>query len=248
LIAHRENIGREAALAENFETEIASLRRQFESARTISSEIAQRLSTKRRDAAKKVNKAVEQALAGLGVANARFETKIENRKSSEDDHALVIIGKDCYQTLSHGIDFIEFQLSTNVGEDVKPLVKVASGGEVSRIMLALKTILAKTDRLPLLIFDEIDVGVSGRIAQAVGQSLKNLSQFHQVIAITHLPQIAGFADTHYVVEKNEINKRSTTRMRKLNLDERISEVAKLMSGVEVTESGRMSAKELMGLK
>jgi DNA repair protein RecN (Recombination protein N) len=160
----------------------------------------------------------------------------------------VKLGKECFQSTPKGIDYVEFAVSTNVGEDVKPLVKVASGGEISRIMLALKMILAKSDRLPLLIFDEIDVGVSGRIAQAVGRGLKKLSQFHQVIAITHLPQIAGFADTHYVVEKNEVNKRSTTRMRKLDLDERIGEVAKLMSGAEVTESGRKSAKELMGLK
>jgi DNA repair protein RecN (Recombination protein N) len=108
-------------------------------------------------------------------------------------------------------------------------------------------ILAKSDRLPLLVFDEIDVGVSGRIAQAVGRNLKNLSRFHQVIAITHLPQIAGFADTHYVVEKVEIDGRSSSRMRKLELGERINEVAKLLSGAEVTQSGLESARELMGL-
>jgi DNA repair protein RecN (Recombination protein N) len=127
-------------------------------------------------------------------------------------------------------------------------VKVASGGEISRIMLALKMILAKSDRLPLLVFDEIDVGVSGRIAQAVGQSMKKLSQFHQVITITHLPQIAGFADTHFVVEKMEDGKRSYTRMRKLDDEERVAEVAKLMSGAEVTERGLESARELMGIK
>jgi DNA repair protein RecN (Recombination protein N) len=115
-------------------------------------------------------------------------------------------------------------------------------------MLALKTILAKSERLPLLIFDEIDVGVSGRIAQAVGKSLKALSQFHQVIAITHLPQIAGLADQHFVVEKVEEKKRTTTRMRRLTDEERVEEVAKLMSGAEVTAAGLRSARELMGLK
>ena len=146
------------------------------------------------------------------------------------------------------MDVVEFSVSTNAGEDPKPLAKVASGGEISRIMLALKTILAKSDRLPLLVFDEIDVGISGRIAQTVGKSLKGLSQFHQIIAITHLPQIAALGDSHYLVEKLEDGTRSATRMRKLALDERVREVAALMSGSEVTNAGLKGAKELMGMK
>jgi DNA repair protein RecN (Recombination protein N) len=152
------------------------------------------------------------------------------------------------RVFAHGYDEVEFFISTNLGEEVKPLAKVASGGEVSRIMLALKSILAKADRLPVMIFDEIDVGVSGRIAQAVGLSMKALSKHHQIIAITHLPQIAGLADEHFVVEKFEKSKRATTSVRKLTLDERVREVAKLMSGAEVTEAGLRSARELMGVK
>ena len=129
-----------------------------------------------------------------------------------------------------------------------PLVRVASGGEVSRIMLALKSILARSDRLPVLIFDEIDVGVSGRVAQAVGRSLKNLSNFHQVIAITHLPQIAGLADLHFAVSKAERQHRAETAIRQLSLDEQVEEVARLMSGAEVTSAGLAGARELMGLK
>ena len=107
--------------------------------------------------------------------------------------------------------------------------------------------LAKSDRLPVLIFDEIDVGVSGRIARAVGLSLKNLSRFHQVIAITHLPQIAGLADAHYVVYKAESGKRTSTSIRPLGTEERVREVATLMSGAEVTEAGLEGARELMSL-
>ena len=114
-------------------------------------------------------------------------------------------------------------------------------------MLALKTILAKADRLPVLIFDEIDVGISGRIAQAVGQSLKSLSAFHQVVAITHLPQIAGMAETHFVVTKAEHEGRTTTSMRRLTLDEQVREVATLLSGAEVTAAGLRGVRELMGL-
>ena len=114
-------------------------------------------------------------------------------------------------------------------------------------MLALKTILAKTDKLPLLIFDEIDTGVSGHIAQKVGQTLKLLAFLHQVIAITHLPQISALADQHYAVEKVEANKRVISRIRKLNNTERIKEIAKLMSGENITEASIKGAKELMGL-
>ncbi|MBI3789165.1 MAG: DNA repair protein RecN, partial [Ignavibacteriales bacterium] len=193
-------------------------------------------------------------LAKLGIANARFDVKVENRplsKANGNDqtaNAYVKSGREFYEATPKGMDFVEFHISTNLGEDPKPLVKVASGGEISRVMLALKTILAKSERLPLLIFDEIDVGVSGRIAQSVGKSLKSLSQFHQVISITHLPQIAGLADTHFVVEKKERDKRTSTRLRKLDDDERVKEVAKLMSGTEITEAGLEGARELMGLK
>jgi DNA repair protein RecN (Recombination protein N) len=200
----------------------------------------------------KIGKSVVAELAKLGIARAQFDVKIENRIMSKSDgeatSAYVKLGRDYYEAAPNGIDFVEFYLSTNAGEDVKPLVKVASGGEISRIMLALKTILAKADRLPLLVFDEIDVGISGRIAQAVGKSLKSLSQFHQVISITHLPQIAGFSDCHFTVEKRESKNRTSSSIRKLNDQERIREVARLLSGEEVTEASLNGAKELIGLK
>jgi len=248
VLAHRERIGREVDLADNFEAQILRLQQEFDACRKRASEIALRLSTKRREVARKVNTAIVRALADLGIAHAVFETVITTRPAADPSTAVVKSGDDWLETTPKGADYVEFFVSTNVGEDPKPLVRVASGGEISRIMLALKMILAKSDRLPLLVFDEIDVGVSGRVAQAVGTSMRKLSGFHQVIAITHLPQIAGVADTHFVVEKIEKNKRSVTGMRKLDLEERVSEVAKLMSGEEVTESGRRSARELMRLR
>jgi DNA repair protein RecN (Recombination protein N) len=247
ILAHRESIGKELELADNFEQQLTSLWQQLDVRRKVCSEIAQRLSSKRRESAKKINSSVQESLGELGIPHAVFETSITNRRLPPSDEALVKLGKDCYDATPKGIDFLEFHISTNVGEDPKPLAKVASGGEVSRIMLGLKMILAKSDRLPLLVFDEIDVGISGRIAQTVGQNLKKLSQFHQIIAITHLPQVAGFADNHYLVEKVEIKKRAVSRIRKLELEERVGEVAKLLSGAEVTRSGLESARELMGL-
>ncbi|MBI5475785.1 MAG: DNA repair protein RecN [Ignavibacteriales bacterium] len=247
VIEYRQKIGREFELANNFQAEILAYQNKFESERKIVSEIAQRLSMKRHEVAKKANKAIALALVELGILNAQFETQITTSPAKDKNEAMIKLGRDYFESTSKGMDLIEFYISTNIGEDPKPLVKVASGGEISRIMLALKMILAKSDRLPLLIFDEIDVGVSGRIAQAVGKSLKKLSQFHQVIAITHLPQIAGLSDTHFVVEKIEDGRRAATHIRKLGIEERVEEVAKLMSGTEITESGLESARELMGI-
>ena len=250
VVKHRERIGQEVALAENFDSEIKKIKNFLDGKRKTVSEFAKNLSDKRQEGAKKVNREIIKVLTELGIENSKFDVKIENHPlhDANDENGIVRLGKEFYETTSKGIDTVEFYISTNIGEDVKPLVKVASGGEISRIMLALKTILAKSERLPLLIFDEIDIGISGRIAQAVGLSLKNLSKYHQIIAITHLPQIASLANTHYVVEKVEDGKRSFTRMKNLELKERIHEVAKLLSGKEVTEAGLKSARELIGVK
>jgi DNA repair protein RecN (Recombination protein N) len=254
VIAHRERIGKEAERAEQFEAAIAKLTRQVEEQRKVCGQLAAQLSQKRQTAAKKLEKEVIEELATLGIANARFAAQIRKHvlpSHSSSDGEFVHVGESgngqAVRVFAHGYDEVEFFISTNLGEEVKPLAKVASGGEVSRIMLALKSILAKADRLPVMIFDEIDVGVSGRIAQAVGFSMKALSKHHQIIAITHLPQIAGLAEEHLVVEKFEKSKRATTSVRKLTLDERVREVAKLMSGAEVTEAGLRSARELMGV-
>jgi DNA repair protein RecN (Recombination protein N) len=251
-LLHRERIGREAELVENFDANIRKLTAQVDEQRKVCGQLAAQLSAKRQDVAKKMDKEILGELEKLGIGNAKFVTRFSQTElgSNGADGSLeyVSIGKKNLRAYANGCDDVEFFISTNLGEDVKPLAKVASGGEVSRIMLALKSILAKTDKLPVLIFDEIDTGVSGRIAQAVGLSLKNLSKVHQIIAITHLPQIAGLADVHFVVEKFEDNKRATTSIRKLTTEERVKEVAKLMSGAEVTEAGLAGAKELMRLK
>jgi len=253
VIAHRQQLGEELALADNFDQIIARMEQDVEEARQECGAIADRLSSKRHDVARKIDKAIILELAKLGIAQARFSTRIQQEQVVDrgDDGApaadAVRRGKVMVALTPRGYDKVEFYLSTNVGEEEKPLARIASGGEVSRVMLALKSILAKTDRLPVLIFDEIDVGVSGRIAQAVGASLKSLAGFHQVIAITHLPQIAGFADAHFAVSKTEQNNRAVTTLQRLTLDEQVREVARLMSGAEVTEAGLAGARELMGL-
>ncbi|MDD8016807.1 MAG: DNA repair protein RecN [Bacteroidota bacterium] len=249
LIAYRAKIGEEFKFAENFESEIAKLEKEIAGAQSETGKKAETLTQKRKDFSKKLEKAILETLSELGIAKAKFSAIIQQRPMDGAAHTAVVkSGNGFVEATSKGIDHVEFFLSTNVGEDVKPLAKVASGGEVSRIMLALKGALAASDKTPLLIFDEIDTGVSGRIGQAVGLSLKKLSKHHQVIAITHLPQIAGLADTHFSVEKTEANKKTSTRLRLLQNEERIKEVAKLLSGENITEAGLKSARELMGIK
>lgn len=250
-IEYREKIGKEFELAENFDDTIRKLAGMVEAKRTEMSKIAERLSTKRREVAERVMRSMIGVLAEIGIENAKFEIEIRNRVYTEGDavlKSLVKLGRDFFETSDKGFDQVEFYISTNVGEEPRPLAKVASGGEISRVMLALKTILAKSDRLPLLVFDEIDTGISGRIAAKVGRSLKNLSGFHQIIAITHLPQIAGIADVHFRVEKGVKSKRAVTHVSALSDEQRVLEVARLLSGDDVTQTSISGAKELIGLK
>ena len=245
VLAKRNELEHEISLAENFEQQIQKLASEFENARNECEKLAEQISEKRNSSAKKLHKAIESSLKELGIVNGVFETKFFHREITNENELYATIGKKHVVLSSHGFDEIEFFVSTNKGEEPKPLIDVASGGEVSRIMLSLKSSLAKADTTPVLIFDEIDVGVSGRIAQAVGKNLQSLSEHHQVISITHLPQIAGFANAHFVVEKNENGKRTATSIRKLNEKERVVEIAKLMSGEKITDAAMKSAKELM---
>lgn len=244
IISHREKIGKEFELVKNFSEEIAKAESEIDNLRKIAGDSAKVLSEKRRKISGKIESEVKKSLSHLGIADAVFKVKIENMVS-DNSSDFIIVDKKKFHADENGIDKVEFFISTNPGEDVKPLIKVASGGEISRIMLSLKSILAKSDKLPLLIFDEIDTGVSGRIAQKVGTALKELASFHQIIAITHLPQIAAQADHHFTVEKSVHNDRVVSSIKKLSENERITEVAKLLSGEKVTQESIKGAKQLM---
>ncbi|MBU0473511.1 MAG: DNA repair protein RecN [Bacteroidetes bacterium] len=247
VIEHRENIGREYDITSNYNEKIIQLENELKAVRKSTGEIAKKISEIRKLVADKIRTDVISSLNDLGISDSDFRVQINNNQANESAANYLIIDEVKYKFNSKGFDEVEFLLSTNLGEDLKPLSKVASGGEISRIMLALKSILAKSDKLPLLIFDEIDTGVSGRIAQKVGATLKSLSQFHQIISITHLPQIASLSDEHFSVEKKKIGTRVVSSIRKLDSEEKINEVAKLLSGEDVTEASLLSAKELMGL-
>jgi len=247
VLEHRKRIGEEFDLVENYSEKIKELKAKIKVLRENCGSTAEKLSLKRKETAKKVEKDIVDLLKDVGIPNSKFEIRILHSPAEETEDYILVMGKQ-FKFNSSGYDDVQFYISTNLGEDVKPLAKVASGGEISRIMLTLKSILAKKDKLPLLIFDEIDTGVSGHIAQKVGQTLKSLASLHQVIAITHLPQISGLADHHYAVEKIETDKRVVSQIKKLNNEERVKEVAKLMSGESITENSIKGAKELMSLK
>jgi DNA repair protein RecN (Recombination protein N) len=246
VLDYRKKIGEEFDLAENFSAKINELSKNIFELRKNAGSLAKSLLKQRDQAAKLVKKGIEETLKELGIQEPKFKTQIVNTQS-EKDSGVFLDGK-YYRATSKGIDEVEFLISTNPGEDLKPLAKVASGGEVSRIMLSLKSTLAKNDKLPLLIFDEIDVGVSGRIAQKVGKALKNLSTYHQVILITHLPQIASLAEHHFSIEKQTQNERVVSLIKKLPDSERITEIARLLSGEKITEASLKSARELIDLK
>ena len=144
-----------------------------------------------------------------------------------------------------GIDNVEFYIQTNPGESMGPLVKIASGGELSRVMLALKTIFAQHEGVTSIIFDEVDTGISGRVAQAIADKIKLIAQHSQVLCITHLPQVAAVAQHHFLIQKTVQNNRTTTHVTILHPEERINELARMISGEEITKLSREHAKELL---
>ncbi|MDZ7290433.1 MAG: DNA repair protein RecN, partial [candidate division KSB1 bacterium] len=205
----------EASLSdlENFEEKVAALEKQLKVARAHCAELCLELSSRRRQVAKDLEATVPAVLADLGMAGSRFEVVITTQP---DSASYVTVDGQPVRVSATGIDHVEFFISANPGQAPAPLSKVASGGEISRIMLALKSILAERDDIPVLIFDEIDAGVSGRVAQAVGRKLQQLAQSHQIICITHLPQIASAGAHHFLVEKNVIGGKSVTGVRRLH--------------------------------
>ncbi len=242
LIELQNELDTKIALEGNLEEEVTHLQQQINVQREELSILAGKLSLKRQDASKQLERDIQEQLAELGIANATFIVCITNEENGDGE--IAIEGKQ-FSAFSSGYDRIEFLISTNPGEKPRPLIKVASGGEISRIMLAMKSALAKSTKLPILIFDEIDTGISGRIAEAVGKSLKKLSRLHQIIAITHLPQIAAMAELHLQVQKSLQDLRSVTEVTTLDHESRLQAIAGLISGKDISPSSINLAAELV---
>jgi len=199
------------------------------------------LSEKRKRAATELENAVEKELQYLHMGETRFTVRFDKEHGDN--------GKDgkgrAGAMRADGLDRPEFLISPNVGEELRPLSKIASGGELSRIMLAIKTILARTASVETIIFDEVDSGISGATAEAVGQKVLSLAGFHQIICITHLPQIASQGKTHFLVKKEVSGGRTHTNILALEDEARIREIARLLGGKEITSSALAHAREML---
>ena len=219
-------------LLENYETYRLETVQRIESARGDLQELCGQLSDVRQKKAKELGKLLKQALSELNFEQVRFEIQV----------------RPCPEMLaSDGYDDVEFMISTNKGEKLKPLSQVASGGELSRIMLAFKTVLADKDDIQTLIFDEIDTGISGKTAWRVSEKMGILGRNHQIICITHLPQIAAMSDVHFLIEKNAKKDRTVTTIRKISEEDDLRELARMLGGAEITEAALQNAKEMKEL-
>lgn len=242
LIEYLNEIRQELRLAENFDLEIEKLEKQLQKKADEVANTAEALHNKRIEVGKRLSRSIESELENMGIPNARFEVRVDWRQIEKGWVKIDGMPVECTED---GCDEIRLFISTNKGEEPKPLAKIASGGEISRVMLALKSILAKEQSLPVMIFDEIDTGISGEISEKVGRTMRRLSKQCQIIAITHQPQIASQAHKHYRVQKVEEDHRTVTKIIPLSNDEHITEVASLMSGEDITDAALKSAQELI---
>jgi DNA repair protein RecN (Recombination protein N) len=198
------------------------------------------LSAQRKAAAVRLEEGVESELVDLSMAGARFAVDF---RTESDPHGLYVDGGERVGFDALGYDKVEFLIAPNPGEGLKPLVKIASGGETSRLMLALKNVLARADYIPTLIFDEIDQGIGGRVGVVVGEKLWRLGRRHEVLCVTHLPQLAAFGDQHFSVRKQVHGGRTVTQVRSLDDPSRLEELA-LMLG-SLSEANRTAARETL---
>lgn len=229
MLAYRDARAAELAALSNDEQSAAELDRAIATALKQLVALCDRLTAARQAAGDKLAAGVTKELAGLGMKKARFSVQCGRRDEPGPD----------------GRDDIEFLFSANVGETTGPLRELASGGELSRVMLAVKAVLARADRVPVLVFDEIDAGIGGPTGQAVGKKLAELARHHQVLCITHLPQIAAFAQEHWSVAKKTEAGRTTTAVTTLDAPARVAEIARMLSGRDVTPAAQRHAAELI---
>ncbi|WP_058303730.1 DNA repair protein RecN [Gorillibacterium timonense] len=243
ILQYYESIQRELSLLDNKDEHIRRLQTELEAEQQVLLDAAASLSALRRKAADELAGAIEQELQDLQMQRTRFAVRIE---TMEDANGPELEGRRIRLTAS-GMDDVEFLISANPGEPLRSISRIASGGELSRIMLAMKTIFAKVDRIPVLVFDEVDTGVSGRAAQAIAEKLSRLSADCQVFSITHLPQVACMADEHYLIQKGIEGERTYTRVFRLDHEGRVMELARMLGGVEVTETTKRHAEEMISM-
>ena len=233
VLAYAKEVEQSLTKIDNADAEIEELTRNLGIYRDQLKLASSRLSQLRHDAAELMSQKINAELLELNFQNAQFVVDFKEQE------------KTVYT--ANGIDMVEFLISTNKGETPKPLAKIASGGEISRIMLAMKRITGELDYIPTLIFDEIDSGISGITASIVGKKLVQIAENHQVMCITHLPQIAACGEHHYKIQKTDNDESTVSTVVPLSEEERVDEIARLLGGINITETTRESAKELLAL-
>lgn len=233
ILKYKEEKSEEINQIENLDEYILSLKKQKQKLEKQMLELANKMHLIREKYGEKLSAEINSELQDLEMKNAKFSVHFENNEETD-------FNKD-------GLDKIEFMIQTNVGEEAKPLTKIASGGEMSRIMLAIKNVLADVDKIPVLIFDEIDTGISGIAANSTGEKMKSISKNHQVICVTHQASIAAKGDYNYYISKQVVNEKTSTKIKLLSENEVINEIARISSG-SISEASINHAKELRNRK
>lgn len=230
ILAYYDSISKEISESAYTEGQLEQLEAELAQKADEVWQLAEELHVKRREAAHRLEKEIVQELKELYMEHAQFDVRFANNSK---------------QLTANGFDVVEFYLTTNPGEGLKPLVRVASGGELSRILLALKSIFSRKQGITSIVFDEVDTGVSGRVAQAIAEKIAKIAAHSQVLCITHLPQVAAVADNQYFIEKSIQDGRTETHVRKLAQQERVTEIARMLSGAEITDLTVEHARELL---
>jgi len=241
ILEYRQKMYQELEDIDYSEDKVKKLKEEIDSLENKISAVSHHLNANRRKIAEDLEKMVIRELEDLNMKKCQFKVSINNY---EDDNGIEIEGKK-YKVGPKGIDDIEFMISPNVGERLRPLARIVSGGEVSRIMLALKSILSEVDQVPTLIFDEIDSGVGARLGEVIAQKLRNLSKKRQVICVTHLPQIACRAGRHFYIEKYVLNNQTGITLNEMKGKERVKEIARMLDGSQMTEISIQHAQKML---
>ncbi len=240
VLAHRDQAAEELDSLERYEERLDRYQREFDEAFEEASRVALTLRGKRRTAAAKLSKAISKELSSLGMGEAKVTVELAALEGGARE--LQVEGARLSPT---GIDHAELLIAPNRGEEAKPLRKIASGGELSRAMLAIKRVLAGLGPASLYVFDEVDAGVGGAVAEVIGRKIHEVAQHSQVLCITHLPQISAYADAHYRVHKEVVGNRTKSDIRLLSSKERLEEIARMLGGVTVTDQARAAAQALL---
>jgi DNA repair protein RecN (Recombination protein N) len=242
ILIRREEIAEELEQLASNEENMESLENDLKKKELMLSKLGKQLAEKREAAAKNLSRSVEKELKELSMSNVQLSVRFDY---PADPEGFIIFRKQKTNATSNGLGTLEFLFSPNQGEEMRPLAKIASGGELSRVMLALKSILNDQNTVPVMIFDEVDTGIGGSVAEKVGIKLQKVATTKQVFCITHLPQIAGMAFSHFRVEKEVKGKRTRSTIRQLKQKERVEELARMSSGEKITDASLKYAREML---